>query len=174
MSVGWLVLGAGLNDHSGDASALINSCYAAYHRDFYGSRPTWPVKGKRFSIKRSPMFDNRCGTFRHLTTEGPDEATRTVVESRCRRIEWPRKMLDEFAAAYPAPQTQRIRWWKTRRGAKTRYVISLVDFSYVVVVEDKPDYVMLWTAYPVEYSSKKNKLLKEFEAYWGNSRGRPA
>lgn len=96
------------------------------------------------------------------------------MESRCRRIEWPRKMLDEFAAAYPASQTQKIRWWKTRRGAKTRYVIALADFSYVVVVEDKPDYVMLWTAYPVEYSSKKKKLLREFEAYWDNSRGRPA
>jgi hypothetical protein len=45
-------------------------------------------------------------------------------------------------------------------------VLALEDFSYVVIVADRGDYVLPWTAYYVEHSHRRNKLRKEYESYW--------
>lgn len=165
----WPPLGPSLNESAGDWTAYSDLCYERYYADFYRTRPTWPVDGKRFNIKRHPELQGRCATFWHMTSEGGDEANRTPALDRCERVSWPRLMLDEFTSTYPARASARIVWWVVRRGSEDRYVIALADFSYVVIVADRGDYVLLWTAYPVEFASRRRKFGLEYEAYWANS-----
>lgn len=51
-----------------------------------------------------------------------------------------------------------------------RIVLALVDFSYVVIVSEREDFVLPWTAYTVEQTHQRNKLQREYEDYW---RGQP-
>jgi len=50
-------------------------------------------------------------------------------------------------------------------------VLALEDFSYVVILADRGEYVLLWTAYPVEYSSQKRKFEKEHEVFTKSQNG---
>ena len=42
----------------------------------------------------------------------------------------------------------------------------MITFAeYLVVLEIRQDYALLWTAYPIERQHTKEKLLKEYEGY---------
>lgn len=164
--------GKDLNSFGGDYSAYLDACYEIYWNDFYTTRPNWP-DGKRFSIKRNPVYDDKCGTFWHITTEGEDEADRLPDLSRLERIAWPRLLIDDFCEGYPAPSTGRTVWWKSLRGSNDRVLIALADFTYVVVITERADYVMLWTAYPVPFTSRQRKLEREWRNYWDSQGVQP-
>ena len=58
-----------------------------------------------------------------------------------------------------------MKWWRNDRQGETRIVITLSDFSYVTVVADRGEYVLLWTAYCVEQEHRREKLRREYEEY---------
>jgi len=41
----------------------------------------------------------------------------------------------------------------------------LPDFSYIVVLATRSTYVLLWTAYTVERTHRREKLRREYQAY---------
>lgn len=47
-----------------------------------------------------------------------------------------------------------------------RVVLGLPDFSYVVVMADRGDHIMPWTAYPVERPHQRQKLEREYLDFW--------
>ena len=59
-----------------------------------------------------------------------------------------------------------IVWWKTERRGEARFLLALPDFSYLMVVADRGDYVLPWTQYPVERPHQREKYRKEYHAYW--------
>ena len=77
--------------------------------------------------------------------------------------------MEAFPDQKPA-QGARIVWWRNQRGREERIVLALVDFSYVVIVSEREEFVLPWTAYTVEQTHRRNKLQREFENYW---RGQP-
>jgi hypothetical protein len=169
MSGSWPAPGRSLNDFGGDWETYVEACYAQYRRDFYngGTRP-WPVDGQDLRIKKLPEDERGwCNTFWHLVTEGAIEDERIPVLSRLERINWPVQILREFNQTYPARESAKICWWMNDRGTgKGRYVLALTDFSYVVVVADRGKFSLLWTAYPVEFTNRRNRLRREFDEYW--------
>ncbi|MDU5969667.1 MAG: hypothetical protein E6Z04_12000, partial [Cutibacterium avidum] len=65
------------------------------------------------------------------------------------------------------PNEGDIRWWiDTKRTSRPRYVITRPDFDYVVVVEQRPGYALLVTAYYAEQAHCRRKLQREHDAYW--------
>jgi hypothetical protein len=74
-------------------------------------------------------------------------------------------MIDAFPDR-PAPPESPVVWWKSLRGNEWRYVIALRDYSYVVVLADRGDYVLPWTAYFVERPKRQIKLKNECDGYW--------
>lgn len=166
MSEAWPPLGPSLNEHGGDWPTYCAACYQRYSRDFLNSVPSWPLEDKRFAIKRQPLVDGQCHTFWHIITEGSDEENRNPDLDRCARIGWPRLILDDFANAYPAKSSVKICWWVESHGREDRYHIALEDFSYLVVVADRGNYVLLWTAFPIEREVQRRKRRQKFEAYW--------
>jgi len=162
----WPSLGPSFADYGSDWDTYCSACYDEYKRDFIETSPVWPVAGKRFSIKRQPLVDGRCHTFWHIISEGDDESSRTRDLDRCARITWPRVVLDEFAMTYPAPSSDRIAWWVEQRGGEKRIHIATEGFSYLVVVADRGNYVLLWTAFPIDRDHQRRRRKKAFDSYW--------
>jgi hypothetical protein len=150
-----------LTEFGGDWHRYLDEIYQYFWRDFVDSKPR--LGSKRFALKRHPLLEGKEATFWHLISSGPLEQERLPDLRRCECIRWPRAMIEAVA-------TDRVQWWRNERQGETRIVISLTDFSYVTVLADRGDYVLLWTAYSVEQEHRREKLRRESEGY-GIARG---
>src|SRR6185503_4402146 len=118
---------------------------------------------KRVTIKRHPLLDGREATFWHMTSTGNEEEVRIPELRRCERIRWILPMIRTIG-------TDRVRNWTNKRKNKSgvledRIVIALPDFSYIVILADRGNFVLLWTAYFVEYENQRQTHKKEYEAF---------
>jgi len=151
----WLPSLITLAGEDGDWNHYLEAVYAVFRRDFVETKPGYP--GKRFAMKRHPMALGKEATFWHLVQEGPVEADRIPDLRRCERIGWPRPMIE-------ALETGQVRVWRNTRGQNQRVVIAVNDFSYVVILDERDDFVLLWTAYVVEHQHQRDKLARECAA----------
>jgi hypothetical protein len=161
MSTDWL---PPLVEHlGGDWDSYESELYRWFTADFITSQPSWP--GKRVGLKRYPLSKNKEATFWHFISEGEKEEDRLIDLRRCERIRWPRRVMERFTEHEPGRDDPLV-WWKNIRRNEPRYLLALPDFSYLVVVADRGDYVLPWTQYHVERSHQREKYRKEFNAYW--------
>ncbi len=145
-----------LNDYENNWHRYFDVIYNFFRQDFVTSKPNF--KGKRFALKRNPVINGKEATFWHIISEGGVEGERLPDLRRCERIRWPRPIIE-------AVRSEHVKCWKNKRKEEVRVVIALEDFSYVVVLADRGDYVLLWTAYCVEQEHRRQKLRKEYEAF---------
>jgi hypothetical protein len=153
-SKAWLPSLVLLEDHKGDWKVYLEAIYLIFKRDFVDSKPSFP--DRRVGLKRYPMTEGKEATFWHFITEGNTEEDRHLDLRRCERIAWPRVVIE-------AIQGNNVCVWPTIRGNEKRVVIALADFSYIVVLADRGDYVLPWTAYCVERKHRRDKLCREYE-----------
>ena len=92
-----------------------------------------------------------------MISEGTDEADRNPDFQRCRRIRWPRPIIEHADGLV-------VKIWENRRGSETRVCLWLENVEYLVVLALRRRYLLLWTAYPVTEPHRKRKLQKEYEA----------
>ncbi len=154
LDLSWLPPLILLTDYDRNWELYFKAIYQQFHRDFVQSKPAFP--GKRFALKRHPLVQDKEATFWHLISSGDHEDTRQPDLRRCERIGWPRRIIEDMA-------TEKVRSWPTLRGQDRRLVLALFDFSYVVVLADRGDYILLWTAYCVEENHRRRKLQRECE-----------
>lgn len=152
----WLPPLIRLQDYGNQWERYLEELYRHFRRDFIASRPAFG--GKRLGLKAYPLYRGKEATFWHFITEGEIEDERLPDLRRCERIRWPWPIIE-------ACGTPRVKYWKNKRGAETRTVIALDDFSYVVVLAERSNYVLPWTAYCVEQAHRREKLRKEYERY---------
>lgn len=145
-----------LQDYHGKWNDYCDALYEFFLDDFVRTKPQY--LGKRFALKKHPEYDGKAATFWHLVSEGNVEEDRTPEMRRCERIRWPRPIIE---GNVPAD----VKTWRNERNGKTRILIALADFSYVVILDDRGGYVLLWTAYPVEREHQRRKLAKEYGDY---------
>jgi len=143
-----------LSDYGGDWLRYLEAVYEIFWHDFVVSPPAM-FDGKRFALKRHPLEQGKEATFWHLISEGKVEQDRVPDLRRCERIRWPRAIIDADESV--------VCRWKIQRGSDQRIVIALEDFSYVVVLTDRGEYVLLWTAYQVERNHRRESLKREYE-----------
>ena len=141
--------------------------------DLVGSDLRWPKGNLRLSFRHHPLVNDLPKWFWHIISEGPQqtpEENRKVDTTRCQRLHWIRAIVEEFCSAYPS--LEKVHWWISSRSIPrtNRYLISLPDYSYVVVFDQKPSYVLLVTAYPVTQKHRRKKLEKECREYWQKQR----
>jgi hypothetical protein len=143
-------------------SESIDRAYAVFSRDFGVERTRPTFRGKRMGLKRHPELDGKCATFWHFVTEGAVEADRTPVRERIERIAWPKALI----VAADRPGSHVLVWNNQRRrsghGKSLRWIVALPDFSYVVVLDDRGEFVLPWAAYPVAEDHRRKKLEKEY------------
>ena len=80
-------------------------------------------------------------------------------------------MMDEFDEADPGTTACRIVWWKESRRNEERYLLAPEDFSYIVVVADRGDYVLPWTAFWVEHTHQRDKRERAYREFWEARKG---
>jgi hypothetical protein len=143
-------------DYGNDWNIYVEALYNFFCQDFVISRPNFA--NKRFALKRHPIIAGKEATFWHIITEGKIEDQRTPDLRRCERIRWPRPIIEAFAS-------YQVKCWKNKRKSEDRILIALEDFSYVVVLADRGEYILLWTAYCIHHSHQREKLRREYEAF---------
>ena len=152
---GWLPELILLGDFGGNWEPFEAALYSCFRKDFVINPPPG-FDGKRFSIRRR-MIDGREQTYWHLVSEGDVEDDRTPDLRRCERIAWPRPII------LSAPGSD-VRCWRNSNRGQSRIVIAIDDFSYVVILANRPDHVLLLTAFCVEQQHRRQKFAKEFDA----------
>lgn len=153
---GWLPALVDFADHAGDWDAYLEALYVAFQDDWV-RRPPTDFDGKRVALKKHPELEGKSATFWHFISSGPVEDERLPDLRRCERIRWPRAMMD-------AIESGNICAWKNDRRGEVRYIVALTDFSYVLVIADRGEYVLPWTAYTVEQEHRRQKLEDEYQA----------
>lgn len=152
----WLPPLEPFTNYGGNWQRYEDALYAFFCTDFVQSKPSFP--NRRWAVKRHPESKGKECTFWHCISEGKDEEERIPDMRRCERIRWPRPIIDAFATAP-------VRCWRTTRGRANRVLIATSDFSYVVVLEDRGTYIMLWTTFHVELPNRQRDFRRECEAF---------
>ncbi len=148
-----------LTHYGGRWNDYVEAVYQLFMDDWVLSSPV--LLDKVFRLKRHPLFDNKEATFWHCVSEGNIEVERTPDLRRCERILWPRALVEALDNGRPE-----VIWWRNERKGKTRLLIAPRDFSYLVVLDERPDYFLLWTAYLIQYRHQRDKQERDFLAYW--------
>lgn len=149
-----------LNAFGGSFEKYIEAVYQIFKNDFIDTKPTF--QGTRLGLKKYPLVDNKEYTFYHMTHEGNIENDRTPDFRRMERIGWPRPMIDDSEHSYLKV------WRNTRRGkggTKNRILILHEAEQYLVVLDDRGNYILPWTAYLIKGRRQFQKHLKEYETY---------
>ena len=148
------------SDSGGDWQSYLETLYAWFKRDFIDSKPVF--QGQRLGLKRYPLSQCKEATFWHMTSEGSDEESRTPDLRRCERIRWPKPVIEHDA-------DPTIKIWCNQRGREKRICLWFVQENYLVVLADRGEYILPWTAYLVEKPHQQRKLTKEYEDYRRNN-----
>ena len=145
-----------LSEFGGNFSEYLEAVYELFKQDFITKRPVY--RGIRLGLKKHPQFEGKEATFWHMTSEGKDEATRTPDLRRMERIKWPAVLINHSEHPH-------LKVWENSRGTETNILIFHEDENYLVVLRKRREYILPWTAYFIEYTNRKKKLLKEYEDY---------
>lgn len=145
-----------LEQYGGNVTSYLDAIYSVFRRDFVDSKPVF--RGSRLGLKKKPIVDGKEYTFYHFTHDGDIETERIPNFRRLERIAFPRPMIDNSTHPY-------LKVWRNTRGTSNRILIYHENEKYLVVLEDRGDYILPWTAYVVEHSFRQKKLLAEYEVY---------
>lgn len=145
-----------LDGFSGNFSLFYEAVYQIFKRDFVLSIPCY--KGKRLRLKKHPYVDGKEYTFYHFTHEGNIETDRVPDIRRMERIGFPKPMIEN--SGHPI-----LKVWRNKRGTKERILILHEIEKYIVILEDRKDYILPWTAYYIEHENKIRRLIKEYELF---------
>lgn len=145
-----------MEDFGGNFIAYNQAVYDVFQKDFIKSRPTF--NGTKLRLKKHPYVDGKEYTYYHFTHSGDIEIDRLPDFRRMERIPFPRTMIDN------SNHTD-LRVWRVKRGSKERILIFSETEQYLVVLEDRGEYILPWTAYYIEYPNKIRRLIKEYEEY---------
>ena len=143
--------------YDGNWNRYLEALYSWFKQDFIDSKPVF--QGRRLGLKRHPMTYGKEATFWHMIKEGAVEEELTPDFRRCERIRWPRPIIENNAD--PA-----IKVWRNQRGREERVCLWFFQENYLVILADRGEYILPWTAYIVEQSHRKRKLQREYEKYW--------
>lgn len=145
---------------NGDWDEYLSSVYEHYVADLIDSPRH--LLGKPVRARYNPATNGKGFSFWHVISEGEREEDRTPDLRRCERIQWIAWMLVHAAAGEP-----KILSWKnsrtTRRGTTERLVLLCEEAQYVVILEERAEYFLLVSAYPVS-ERRSEKLRKEWAA----------
>ena len=152
----WLPPFVEFNDYDRNWDCYFEALYQFFKRDFVDSSPSF--RGIRLGLKRHPFIDGKEATFWHLISEGPEELKRNPDFQRCKRIRWPRPVIENVDGSI-------IKIWENkRRRGETRTCLWFESQEYLVVLALRKDYLLPWTAYMVKEPHRQRKLQREYEA----------
>lgn len=145
-----------LDEFSGDFSSYFNAVYKIYSDDFLKGNPKY--QGQKVTAPRYPEVDGLSRTFYHITHEGADESNRLPDMRRMERIRFPKFKINKL------PHTELLVWEKNIKRDIRIHILNKKE-KYLLVLNKRNGYVMLWTAFYIEQNHTMRKKIKEYEAY---------
>lgn len=153
---GWLPPLVLFNDYGGDWPSYLDAIYDYFKVDFVDNKPMF--QGRRLGLKRHPLSQGKEATFWHMIQEGAVEEDRTPDFRRCERIRWPRPIIEHDA-------DNSIKVWSNQRRGEKRICLWFEQENYLVILADRGEYILPWTAYLVEQPHRQRKLQREYEEF---------
>jgi hypothetical protein len=142
-----------------DAERCLDDLHALFRAAFVDSRPTMFTRPVTCSSGPG-CGDGRGETFWHLTSKEQQGkgSLRERDWDRARLIRWPRPVIEAVAGRTD------VRVWGTMGARQERKLkVAVDDFSYVVIMEDRPTEALLISAFHVPFKNYRSDLRKE----WG-------
>jgi hypothetical protein len=152
-----------LTEHGGDWERYLAAIYAWFMQDFVEKKPVF--RGRPIGLKRHPMSYGKEATFWHMVSVGQVEADREIDLRRCERIRWPSPVI-EHSTDNVVKVWENVR--TTKKGPENRICLWMEAQEYLVILADRKEYLLPWTAFVVDRSHQKAKLQREFDEYWKN------
>jgi hypothetical protein len=155
-----------LSDFGGDYRKFIDTIYAVFYRDFIKHKSKFG--SHILGLKFNPIYQDRAYTFYHMTHEGKVEDDRTPDLRRCECMTWARPVIENT-------EKWNLKFWRQERRGKQRICILVEnsnDVDYVVILDVRSTYILLWTAYVVEYKNDKQKKEKEYQNWIFENNGK--
>ena len=140
----------------GDWGRFFSAVYAAFEQDFVLNKPEF--RGKRLGLKRHPEYAGKSATFWHMISTGEVEAEREPDLRHCERIRWPKPIIENDSDLA-------LKVWAEPRGKQQRIHIWFEAEGYLVVLDDRGEYILPWTAFFIEHEHERRKYNKRWERY---------
>lgn len=148
-----------LENYGGDYKSFIQAVYMAFQRDFVQYKTKF--RGEELRLKWHPIYQDKAYTFYHMTHKGDDEQNREPDLRRCERMPWARPVIENC-------DMWNLKIWPQIRKGSNRLCIWLDledEPDYIIILDVRKDYKLLWTAFVVEYEHEKRKKQKEYEEW---------
>ena len=139
-----------------DWNHYFNAIYGIFEKDFVINKPVY--NGIRLGLKKHPEYDGKSATFWHLISEGSIEEERLLCTYRCERITYPKPIIDNS-------NDECLKIWTEPRGGEKRIHIWYEDENYLVVLADRGDYILPWTAFYIKEKHRKMKYNRRWKQY---------
>lgn len=143
-----------LEEFGGTWQLFLEAIYKHFERDFVLNKPKF--RGKRLGLKRYPEYEGKSATFWHMISEGSVEDERIPDIRRCERIRWPKPVIEN-------EHDLSLKVWAEKRGANKRIHLWFENESYLVVLDDRGDFILPWTAFYIDREHQRRKYNKRFE-----------
>lgn len=150
----WLPDTIPFNDY-GNWDDFLEAIYAVFLRDFVDTKPSF--RGRRLGLKKHPIEQGKEATFWHMTSSGSVEEERIPDIPRCELISWPRPIIEHEV------ESDVLVWKESHGRSGTRILLYLEEERYLVVLADRGDYILPWTAYPIEREHQHKKYIRRYE-----------
>lgn len=144
-----------MSESEGHWETFIERVYDAFKKDFVDGNPVY--KGQKLGLKKYPISQGKEVTFWHMTSTGSDEATRTPDIRRCERIRWPKPIIEL--------EDELILSWVSIKKREKRIHLWYQHQDYLVVLAQRNNYILPWTAFLVENDHTRRKLRREYERW---------
>lgn len=139
----------------GNWFAYVEVLYRCYLDHFVTNTTYW--RGKRVGMRYEPATNGKAYTFWHITC-GLDPVTGDINApdlDRCARVAWVKPLIEAEAT--------KVVTWEQVRGRDRKVAIALPDFSFVVFLAERRDWMYLLTAYCVMSQGRRDKYRREYE-----------
>jgi len=157
-NVNWLPDLVLFEDYANNWEKYLEAVYSFYKQDFLDSRPIY--RGTPVGVKKLPVLDGKEAGFWHLIQEGAIEDDRVPDFRRCERVRWPKPIIEHALE-------KSILIWPNKRhtkaGIQKSVCLWLEQHEYLVVLRERRNGYLFWTAYPVTQEHRKRKLMQEYQ-----------
>lgn len=156
----WLPNLVTLDSYSGDWFKYCEALYGFFSQDFKNENVIF--RGLQIFLMIYPFEQGKEASFWHCISEGEIEEDRTIDLQRCKRIKWPRSIIDRDGI-------KEIKVWKNSRHGCQNYLLLVEDERYLVVLRFYKGQWRLWTTYLATYNNTLRKWLVEYTDYIKNN-----
>ncbi len=143
-------------DYQGNFKNYFDAVYQIFSAHFLKSNPNF--EGIRVTAPCYPEVDGLSRTFYHITHQGDDEQNREPDIRRMERIRFPKFKIENH------PHAELLVWEKKIRRDTRIHILNIAE-RYLLVLNKRKNYLLLWTAFYIEHNHSLRKKRKEYETY---------